>query len=254
MSCACYPHPMPAHLRKGCTGGGSCWVLAESRALQQPGGREAALLAYHAEARELASKAEEKPEARDVLAKCQRLGVPATEMLLAIGNTKPTEAMRIAQLWWGSDRRTFPALVMAGDVGQGKTVASAWVALEWAKTYPWNKLPTGANQAPMVWLAIAAMRKLGEWGEEAQDLLAGAATAELTIIDDAGHDGDRRAHEALSALVMERLDKNRATVLSSNMKGEMFRARYGLALADRLRSRAVLVSAKGNSMRTRGAA
>lgn len=252
MSCECYPpNNYPAHLRKGCAGVAYCWVRAESATLRQPGGREKLLAEYHAESSAVAEKSEEKPESRDVLSRCQRLGVPSTEMLLAINNTKPTEAMRMAQLWWGSDRKTFPALVMAGDVGVGKTVASAWCALEWAKGYPWNKLPTGSNVALLVWMAGTAMRKLGEWGEEAQDLLAGAATAELTIIDDAGRDGDRRAHEALSDLVMERLDRSRATVLSSNMKGEQFRARYGLALADRLRSRAVVVSAKGDSMRRR---
>lgn len=249
--CQCYPpsRGYPASLRKGCGSEAQCWVKAESLALRTPEGRAAAMAAYHAEAKAAGDRSEQEPQQRDVLQRLQRMGVPANEMFAAIANDKPTEPMRVAQLWWKGDRKTFPALVMAGDVGQGKTVAAAWCALEWARRYPWNALPSGSNRQPFAWIDGPGMRKLGEWGEEAQDLLAGAATADLTVIDDAGREGDRRAYEALSDLIMERVDRNRATILSSNMKGEMFRARYGMALADRLRSRAVLVTARGTSMR-----
>lgn len=250
MTCSCYPpDKYPASLRKGCTSDATCWVRAESRLLQQPGGREAVMAAYRAEGARAAECAEKPPDHRDVLSKLTRLGVPANEMFLALKNDKPTEAIRMARLWWGGDRHSFPALVMAGDVGVGKTVAAAWVALEWARSFPWNALPSGPAATPMVWIDGPGMRKLGEWGDEAQDLLRDAERAELTVLDDAGREGDRRAYEALSDVLMARVDRNRSTVLSSNMKGEMFRARYGIALADRLRSRAVIVSAKGSSMR-----
>ncbi len=249
--CSCYPaeRNYPAYLRKGCTGSSSCWVMAESRAIRTPAGRARIQAEYQAEFTRTAEHAEQKPGPRDVMFRLSRIGVPANEMLLAIANNKPTEAMRMAQLWWNGDKHTFPALVMAGDVGQGKTVAAAWCALEWARNHPWNSLPTGSNEAPCVWIDGPGMRKLGAWGEEAQDLLAAAATAKLTVLDDAGREGDRRAYEALSDMLMERLDRNRVTIVSSNVKGEMFRARYGLALADRLRTRAVIVSTKGSSMR-----
>jgi hypothetical protein len=251
MSCECYPPEKnyPAYLRKGCTGPGNCWVMAESKALRTPEGRAAAQAAYRAEFMKACDRSEQKPEQRDVMSRLQRIGVPANEMFLAIANDKPTEAMRMAQLWWKGDKHTFPALVMAGDVGQGKTVAAAWCALEWARNHPWNSLPTGSNDSPCAWIDGPGMRKLGAWGEEAQDLLASAATAQLTVLDDAGREGDRRAFEALSDMLMERLDRNRVTIVSSNVKGEMFRARYGMALADRLRTRAVIVSSKGASMR-----
>lgn len=253
IGCHCFPaaRGYPAFLRKNCGGIDSCHVLAESRALSKPGGAEAVKAQYAAECAKTAETAESKPQPRDVVSKLTRLGVPANELFLAIGNEKPTDAIRKAQMWWRGDRKNFPALVMAGDVGQGKTVAAAWCALEWATGYPWNALPSGQNAQPFAWIDGPGMRKLGEWGEEAQDLLACAATAQLTVIDDAGREGDRRAYEALSDLVMERVDRNRSTILSSNMKGEMFRARYGIALADRLRARAVIVSAKGESMRVR---
>lgn len=254
MSCECYPPDRyPAHLRKGCTSFGSCWVMAESKLGRTKEGRAQLLAEYRAECGSNAARQDEPPEARDVVSKLQRLGVPSNEMFVAITNDKPTDAIRTAKLWWAGNKRHFPALVMAGDVGRGKTVAAAWCALEWAKGYPWNRLPMGANESPMVWIDGPGLRKLGAWGEEAQDLLAAAATAELTVLDDTGREGDRRALEAISDVLMERLDRNRATVLSSNVKGDVFRQRYGQALADRLRSRAVIVTAKGPSMRSRAA-
>lgn len=251
--CECYPasRGYPNSLRKGCTSYAHCHVMAETRALSTPEGLAKAKAAYRAECLKVSERLEDVPQQRDVLSKLQREGVPGNEMFLAMNNEKPTEAMRMAQLWWKGDRKTFPALVMAGDVGRGKTVAAAWCALEWARGYPWNSLPSGTNRRPFVWIDGPNMRKLGEWGEEAQDLLAGAATAELTIIDDAGREGDRRSLEALSDLMMERLDRNRPLVLSSNSTGSVFRGRYGVALADRLRVKAVIVTAKGDSMRAR---
>lgn len=251
--CQCYPSPnYPAHLRKGCMGPGTCWVLAESRALREPGGQERLLAEYHEEARTAANRSDEKPEPRDVLSRVQRLGVPASA-LFAIRNEKPTECLKAAQLWWTSDKRTFPALVMLGDVGQGKTVAAAWCCVEWARGYPWNKLPTGSNESPMVWLDGPRLRQLSAFDERAADLLASAATAQLTVVDDAGREGDRRALEALSDVLMERVDNYRATVLTSNLKGEQFRARYGTALADRLRSCAVVPKLTGSSLRGQSA-
>lgn len=253
IGCHCFPasRGYPASLRKGCNGIDQCHVLAEMRAYAKPGGREALQAAYRAESLKAAERAEQVPEQRDVISRLTRLGVPSNDLFVAMANDKPTEAMRTAQLWWRGDRKTFPALVMAGDVGRGKTTAAAWCALEWARHHPWNSQPTGSNQQPFAWIDGRGMRLLGEWGEEAQDLLACAATAELTVIDDAGKEGDRRAYEALSDLLTERVDRNRTTILSSNMKGEMFRARYGIALADRLRARAVMPSLKGDSMRAR---
>jgi hypothetical protein len=254
VTCECYPpEKYPAYLRKGCVGIGSCWVLAEARACRTPEGRAAEQAKYHVELKAAADRADEKPSAGDVIWRVQRMGVPATA-LFAVRNEKPTQILTVAKDWWASDRRTFPVLVMAGDVGTGKTTAAAWCAVEWARAYPWNKLPTGSNEAPMVWLDGPRLRELGAFGEEAANTLAAAATADLTIVDDAGREGDRRALEALSDVLTERTDKRRSTILSSNLKGKEFVARYGTALADRLRAVAVMPGIKGESMRVRGAA
>ncbi len=205
---------------------------------------------YHAEARAAAERKSDKPSVGDVIEKVRKLGVPASA-LFAVRDAKPTECMRAAQDWWPLDRRAFPALVMAGDVGQGKTVAAAWCAIEWARNYPWNSLPTGSNVSPMVWLDGPRLRELSSFNEATADLLAGAATAQLTIVDDAGRDGSPRAIEALSDVLMERVDNFRATILTSNLKGEQFRARYGAALADRLRAVAVVPKLAGTSLRAR---
>lgn len=250
--CQCYPpsRNYPASLRKGCNGYSQCWVRAESKQLMTPEGRADVRRAYGLECLEAQGRAEQKPSVGDVLHRVQRLGVPASA-LFAIRNEKPTDCLKAAQDWWASDKRLFPVLALVGDVGQGKTVAAAWCVVEWARGYPWNSLPTGTNQQPMVWLDGPRLRELSSFSEEAQDLLAAAATAELTVVDDAGRDGSPRAIEAVSDVLMERVDRMRATVLTSNLKGEAFKARYGAALADRLRAVAAVPKLAGQSMRKR---
>lgn len=248
--CQCYPpsRGYPASLRKGCHAYSMCWVRKETETLKTPEGREELRRAYGRECMEAQGRAEERPSVSDVLWRVQKLGVPA-QALFAIRNEKPTDCLKAAQDWWPTDKRVFPVLAMVGDVGQGKTVAAAWCVVEWARRYPWNSLPTGSNEKPMVWLDGPRLRELAAFGEEAADLLASAATAELTVVDDAGRDGSPRAIEALSDVLLERIDNFRATILTSNLKGEAFRARYGTALADRLRSSAAVPKLTGSSMR-----
>lgn len=253
MSCECYPEGYPASLRKGCDGKATCWVRAEIQERMQPGGAERQMKAYREECCARAEQGEryDSGEARPVESvryRLQRFGVPA-QALFALDTEKETKPIKAARQWWTGDRKLCPALVMLGDVGQGKTTAAAAVALEWARHHRWNSQPTGANAQPFVWLDGPRLRTLGAWGEAAADLLASAAMAELTILDDAGWDGDARAKEAVASVLLERVDHKRSTVLTSNLKGDDFRARYGQALADRLRAYAVVVTGEGKSMR-----
>lgn len=249
-SCVCYPpEKYPAFLRKGCTSYSQCHVMADLRQCATPEGRKVAMAEYHAEAAKIADRASDKPSVGDVLAKVQRLGVPSSALFAVRANDKPTTCIATAKQWWAGDLKLFPALVMAGGFGVGKTVAAAWCAVEWAREYPWNQLPTGSNESPMVWIDGPRIRELGLFNEASADLLSAASAAQLTIVDDVGREGDRRALEALSDVLMERLDARRATVLSTNVKGNDFVARYGGGLADRLRALAIFATARGPSLR-----
>ena len=177
-----------------------------------------------------------------------RAGVPVAA-LRVLWRPDSTAALEGARAWWAGDKRASPALVLLGWVGVGKTVAAAWCAREWARGYPWNRLPTGSNQAPLVWLAGGHLRELSRFDAGAQQLLSELTRASLVVFDDSGREGDRRTIEALSDALVERVDSRRLTVLTSNLRGVAFRARYGVALADRLRASAVVPRLTGASLR-----
>ena len=192
----------------------------------------------------------ETPPASHVAHHIQRAGVPAALIRIAL-IAGETPSLKAAREWTGTPKRERPALVLAGDVGVGKSVAAVWACLEWACTWPWNSAPTGAESEPLVWLDATRLRRLGGWDAEAARILDVAEHARLTVLDDAGWDADRRAQEAVAAVLQARVDNGRATVLTSNLKGEQFRARYGVPLCDRLKAKAVILTATGKSMRNR---
>lgn len=247
--CECYPPDRyPAYLRKGCTSYSRCWVIAEMKQCRTEEGRKQWMADYHGQLKTAADGKSQRPSASEVRGKVQKLGVPS-QALFALMAERPTDALASTKAWVASDRKLFPALLMLGDVGQGKTVAAAWCVIEWARDYPWNQLPSGQNRPPMVWLDGPRLRELSAFDDNAAKLLDHAARAELTVVDDAGRDGSPRAIEALSDVLMERIDNRRLTILTSNLRGEEFRKRYGNALADRLRAHAVVPKLGGKSMR-----
>ncbi len=249
IGCQCYPpDKYPDYMRKGCNAGAQCWVLAEMRQCRTPEGRSAWMAGYHGAIKKVAEESDKRLSAYEARKKIQKFGIPAMA-LQALIYEKPTAGLTAAKDWLASDRKLLPVLVLAGDVGQGKTVAAAWCATEWARDYPWNQLPGGNMRPPMIWLDGPRLRELSAFDANATTLLDHAARAELTIVDDAGRDGSPRAIEALSDVLMERIDNRRLTVLTSNLKGEQFRNRYGQALSDRFRAYAVIPKLTGKSLR-----
>lgn len=246
-SCLCYPasRGYPKYMARGCTGHSQCWVLAEMRNPQLYRDR------YFAELKAARERDSQVPQPEEVRYRLMKLGVPANALAIA---TRPdaTQALDGAKLWWRLDHKLSPAVVFTSrESGTGKTCAAAWLCIEWARRYPWNGLPTGTSDEPLVWLDGPRLKSLSAFNEQSADLLGSAASCRLLVVDDAGREGNRPAIEALSDVLMERIDRNRLTVLTSNLRGEEFRQRYGVALADRFRTRAHVVDVKGlKSMRT----
>lgn len=241
MSCNCYPpeRGYPKYMARGCVGQHQCWVIAEMRDPQLYRDR------YFKELAEAQARANGMPEPEDVRFRLSKLGVPSNALAVACRGER-TQAIEGAELWWRMDHKLCPTLVLTSATpGTGKTTAAAWVTLEWGRRWGWNEQPTGTNDSPLVWLDGPRLSSLSRFDEQSADLLAGAATARLLVVDDAGREGNRPAIEALSDVLMERVDRNRLTVLTTNQRGEQFRARYGEPLADRLRTRAHVVDLKG---------
>lgn len=240
MGCECYPTgKYPDYLRKGCNSYEQCHVMAENRLARTPEGRAQLKAAYNLELQKLAKREADVPAPHEVFHHVTKLGVPH-ELLIELRNADTREPMGVSQRWWKGQKHTFPALVLNGDTGIGKSLAAAWCVVEWARHHPWNQGSRMQNEEPCVWLDGTRLRKLGEWGEPAQDLIAAAETAALCVVDDLGRDADRRAIEAVSDVMMHRVDRKRTTILASNLRGKAFAERYGQPLVDRLLAHAVM--------------
>ena len=227
-----------------CTRETDCPFWVDSRARQTPEGRLRMAEDYKAQ---VMKRMDVGTTPEEVAERLCRLGVPSLALESARA-PESTEALRAAQVWWAS--KDALSLVLVGEVGLGKTTASAWVALEVGKAWPWN---TGsrvtADDVPLVWLDGPRLSQLSRFDKHAAEALDAAATARLLVVDDAGREGNRPAIEALSDVLTERLDRRRRTILSTNLRGEAFRARYGVPLSDRLRAGGHIVARAGESMR-----
>lgn len=237
-------HPRDVPCSDACVKDSECPYWVDSRARQTAEGRARLAAEYHEAVRQRQDTGISPDE---VALRLSRLGVPLVA-LTAARAAQRTEALDAARAWWASAGA--PSLVLVGEVGLGKTTACAWVALEAGTAWPWN---TGsrltADAAPLVWLDGPRLSGLSRFDSSAAEVLDAAATARLLVVDDAGREGNRPAVEALSDVLTERLDRNRRTILSTNLRAEAFRERYGAPLSDRFRASGHVVSLRGQSMR-----
>ena len=248
MTCECYPSGTDG----GCNGMGDCHTLTELRLGKTTEGRAQLRDEYNAKIRAKAAHMDGAPQVGELLGKMQRAGIPS-EVLAWLPKIEPRTALDGAKTWWRGDRAVLSALVLVGPPGCGKSVAAGWVALQVAKSWPWNSMAGGDAhpRLPFVWLDGPKLSALSAIGAPEAELMASAARACLLVVDDAGREGNRPAIEALSDVLSERIDNKRSTVLTSNLVGESFRNRYGLALSDRLRAHATVINlAAVKSMRT----
>lgn len=162
-------------------------------------------------------------------------GVPQHPRLLAVALAEqplPTEAVRIVEeaLAW-RHRETAPGLppppltlVLAGLPGVGKSTVLARTVTRWSRPAFFVTARDVANLPENDWSENAITRNR----LFAVDLLA---------VDEAGQEDSRRAGARMEALLSERVNRARVTLVSTNLGEAEFTARY---LTDRLRSRLVV--------------
>lgn len=229
-----------------------CRPVREGRLGKTPEGRKELMADYRDELAAASAALEGRPRPVDVLHRLQAMGVPGTA-LLALRGLQDRPALAAAKQWveiWGTPEKSlFPALVLAGPTGVGKSVAAAWCLQEFARNYDWNGQPSGPARTPAVWLDASELAGVTDWKD--QDRLEELRMARVLVIDDAGREGTPAGRERLSELIRVRVDHCRRTALATNAKGETFRERYGVVLADRLRSVAIAPNLSAEkSMRT----
>lgn len=173
-----------------------------------------------------------------------------------------TEATKLVGPWLGSD---MPCLVLSGGVGAGKTVAAVVALREHVGlTIPrargrneWNGCAEQwipANPCPIV-RASRLAAAVDPWKHERD---AGAEPFDLSIpflcIDDLGAELDEpRFHQALFAAIDARQSPKTRTIITTNLRREEIRPRYGDRIADRLNAIAKVVQLRSASLRRQGA-
>lgn len=174
--------------------------------------------------------------AADKMAK--RVELPERD-LAAAREAKPTEAMQGAWQWWamGSSRPRW--LVLVGNVGTGKTVASVWCCL--------RAIEAGMRVEYVRTSALVRLSAFGDDGQRFDDY----RKAGLLVVDDFGAENVTSYGQSLLGDILDdRHARRRLTVICTNLLGEALAERLGPRLVDRLtQDRLVIGPLGGPSLR-----
>lgn len=150
-------------------------------------------------------------------------------------------------------------LVMAGDIGVGKSLAAAWWLLapclpgvplrlrhraEPQPVDPWRR----ATSAP---LCLTSAR-LARWERYDDKAIAKLLNAERLVVDDLGTefaDAKGSTVATFDEVINHRWSNRRPTVLTTNHTAASFKAQYGERIADRIREDGGFLALAGASLR-----
>ena len=184
---------------------------------------EEARIAAEWEQREKAERQERELERRRRWAAC---GIPSKDVRrIAAGELESTPALSATREF---ERKRTIVLVLAGPVGCGK----------YLEPYPRR------------FLAIAELARLNRFNAAAMEPVEQAAAL---VVDDLGAEflDDKGGFASLFDAVMDaRYRHLLPTVITTNLRSDEFRARYGERTVDRLREHGQFVELAGKSLRT----
>lgn len=135
----------------------------------------------------------------------------------------PTSALSIARAWWPATRPrpALTTLVLAGSYGVGKSLAAAWLL---------------AHHPALAHAAYERAPELGELELGSPDALARLAATRALVLEELGREAAiGPTIERLAELLALRLEKGRPTLVTTNLRLEQLRERYGAHIVDRLR-------------------
>lgn len=193
--------------------------------------------------------AESEPTPMELESQLQKAGVPLAVVSGLRVPLKATQALAAARAFLGAPRHLACFLVLLGSPGRGKSLAAAWVMREVLRRDGWNKAATGGHALPVEFVEASRLTRVSSYDKLDGQWMDDLATVPVLVLDDAGDEATTAGQDALSGLLLQRSAKFRRTVLTSNLRKEAFERRYGMALADRIRSSGVVVELAGKSMR-----
>lgn len=230
-----------------------CRVMMELRLMRTPEGRKQLREEYYAELR-AALLRKERTQGLDfgaVRHKLQQAGCPF-DAIAALSKPNSTPAMDAAQRFTRERGARF--LLLLGTVGVGKTVAATHVLEHLCRTFAWDSQPSGAPLfEPAVFVPARFITGLSAFTEADKDTMRRMERAVVLVVDDMGDEGTDFGRGRLVDLLLERHSRGRRTVITSNLTPDGFKARYGEALADRIRSSGMVPALTGKSLRGRAA-
>lgn len=152
----------------------------------------------------------------------------------------PTTALDAAISWRASGSMM---LVLAGDVGTGKSLAAAWALHDWlVQTTPRNPWGQRIPSEVRLWIAAPHFARLAPWGDHVVEL----ERVGMLVVDDLGEEeASPKALGMVSALITTRQSNGLPTIITTNLDGETFQERYGQRLIDRLRQSGLREGADG---------
>jgi len=203
-------------------------------------------------------------------------GIPKLHFQHVVAATPDsTPALTITREWYAS-KKTF--LVMLGGVGSGKTGAAVWTVREAEEQYlrrlaaqyrqeitdqprsyntveeipRWLRESFGSHRAPAQFIEANKLGRLAGFGDENEEAWEKLENTPLLIIDDFGSEfADQKGwfDNAFQSLTNTRYAESRATIITSNLSLENFKARAGERFLDRLRESGIVKEVGGKSLR-----
>lgn len=231
-------------------------VLAEMRALAQPGGAKRAMEAYREELRDRASQRESGMDPQDLAYRLQKIGVPAEDILALRTRIEDSAAMVAARKFLGAPpQAAMRFLLLSGGFGVGKTLAASYVARDEARRFDWNGQASGGIAVePIQFVRAGELTRIDSRDRLDTQRLDGMAKCRLLVVDDAGDEGGPIGRGALAETLLRRDAGARRTVITTNLTLEKFAELYGGALVDRIRVRGITPNlAKEKSRRKKAA-
>ncbi len=201
--------------------------------------RDAALAAKQAEA-DAEVERKRLAELRHHLAEH---GAPVKDLDRAIaGDLRPTEAVVAVR---EAFERGSTLVALSGVPGLGKTTAACWWLIQ-------------QHPRPTVTVRPARFIRAGQlarWPRFDEDRMRDLERARALVLDDLGVEYDD-TKGAIRSLLDDLIDARYAaclpTLITTNLKGDAFKARYHERIADRIREAGGFVPLRGESMRGRG--
>lgn len=152
-------------------------------------------------------------------------------------SAQDTPAMLATRQWLNSGRSW---LLLAGDVGTGKSVAAAWALLEVAK-----------QGQRIAFRRASEIARMSGFDVGAKDIAA-LKSVGLLVVDDLGTECQTGwAASIFHELFDARHEAKRRTIITSNLKRADARARLGDRLSDRVQQDGRVVWLEGSSMRAK---